>query len=670
MKNKKGVILLSFFCLPVASFAANRVASLQVDNRTKYQTVDGFGGFGQSPTWGVNMSLTEIDKLWGRGSSQLGYNIMRTIIPSSSQSWAALVPTLKEAQSNGAILFASPWSGPAEFKSNDSLVGGSVLEEHYKDYANWLNSFVDYMAGNGVSIEAVSIQNEPDWTPEYAGTEWSAAQIIKFLKLYGDSIHCKIMAPESLAFRRELSDSILNDSIACSKLGILGGHLYGSMANLDDPLARKKNKKVWMTEYLINENQISSNPVNITWSETFSFAKAINSSMTANMHAWIHYASKRYYGMLGDGTFGTVSGDVTKRGYVLSHYAKYVTGKTRIKHVLSDPSHGLFVSAYQSCKEDSIVVMLINESTDSYSVDFDLPVNVSQYRSVITSNSKNMVNTVATITETSRPQVTVAASSVTTLLFFKSSDRSIPQSYATDSLIYSDSFTDYGGYNYFPDGWQAAFDGGTRYPGTYYSGSRIFFFRPESMIPAGLYIRSTSFNTTGNAIYGMNSSYPLYLKSGSYRLTYSAVGWKAYPKLNCCVFSKNSLSSLVSKDLPLTQKLNGTQGWTVDLNDVNADTLDFEVKTEGNYLLRWSIPYDASLALDGYCEALFGNIQLTPQLTTSLSGDVRSDAKSVQSIRYLNLQGMYVDRIYKGITLIRTTYNDGSVSVKKESHPY
>jgi O-glycosyl hydrolase len=668
MKNKKELILLSLICLSVFSFAASRTASLQIDNRTKYQTVDGFGGFGQSPSWGVNMSLAEIDKLWGVGSSQLGYNIMRTIIPSSSESWAALVPTLKEARSNGAILFASPWSGPAEYKSNDSLVGGYVLEEHYQDFAHWLNRFVDYMAGNGVPIEAVSIQNEPDWAPEYAGTEWSAAQFIRFLKGYGDSIHCKIMAPESLAFRRELSDSILNDSAACSKLGILGGHLYGGMANLDYPLARKKNKKVWMTEYLINENQISSNPVNITWSETFSFAKAINSSMTANMNAWIHYASKRYYGMLGDGAFGTVNGEVTKRGYVLSHYAKYVTGKTRIKHTLNDPSHGLFVSAYQSSGGDSIVVMLINESTDSYSLDFDLPVNVSQYRSVVTSNSKNMVHTVAILTETCQPQVTLAANSVTTWLFFKSSDRSAPQSYATDSLIYSDSFTDYGGYNCFPDGWQAAFDGGTRYPGTYYSGSRLFFFRPESVVPAGLYIRSTSSNTVGNAIYGMNSSNLLYLKSGRYRLTYGAVGWKACPRLTCSVLSKTSLSSLVSKELPLTKTIDGTQGWTVDLNDVNADTLDFEVKTAGNYLLRWTIPYDGSLALNGYCEAIFGNIQISPRLTTSLSDDVRKDAKSVQSVRYYNMQGMRIHSIQKGVTIIQTTYDDGSVRVRKEYH--
>lgn len=670
MKIVRFLLLVLISSIPIFVFAATRVASIQIDNRTKYQTIDGFGGFGEAPTWGANMSSAEIDKLWGRSAAQMGYTIMRTIIPSDSKSWSGLVSTLKQAQSDGAVIFASPWSGPAEYKSNDSLIGGYVLEQHYLDFARWLNSFVDYMSSNGVKIEAVSIQNEPDWSPDYSGTEWSAAQFIKFLTLYGDSIRCKIIAPESLAFRRDLSDPILNDSVACSKVDILGGHLYGGMANLDYALARKKNKKIWMTEFLLNDNQLGTNPINIVWSDVFPFAKAINSSMTANMHAWIHYASKRYYGMLGDGQFGTTNGEITKRGYVLSHFAKYVTGKIRIKQTLNDPTHGLFASAYQTANGDSVVLMLINESNDSYTLSLDLPMNSSQYRSILTTISKNMVNSLVTIPETSSPVVTLSASSITTLVFLKSSNRDISQLFATDSLIYTDMFTDYGGYNYFPNGWQAALDGGTRSPGTYTSGSRIFFFRPESVIPAGLYIRSSASNTLGNAIYGINSGSLLYLNVGKYQLTYHAVGWKGYPLLNCSVINKTTYNMILSKDLQLNKMISGTQGWSVDLNDVNADTLNFEIKTAGYHMLRWTIPYTASLAVGGSCEAVFGNIQLSPQVIVSLNeSNSVENARKVISVHYYNMQGMIMKSVGKGITIIKTTFDNGSTIVRKEYHP-
>ena len=52
--------------------------------------------------------------------------------------------------------------------------------------------------------------------------------------------------------------------------------------------------------------------------------------MLGNFNAWVHYASKRYYGMLGDGQMGTSAGTVTKRGWVMAHFARFVTGMTRI----------------------------------------------------------------------------------------------------------------------------------------------------------------------------------------------------------------------------------------------------------------------------------------------------------------------------------------------------
>lgn len=51
-----------------------------------------------------------------------------------------------------------------------------------------------------------------------------------------------LIAPESFQFRRPLSDPILNDSIACANMDIVGGHIYGAgLARY--PLAKEKGKK-------------------------------------------------------------------------------------------------------------------------------------------------------------------------------------------------------------------------------------------------------------------------------------------------------------------------------------------------------------------------------------------------------------------------------------------
>lgn len=665
LSRKLFLVLISFFVMSY-SLSAKSTALLQIDSRVKFQKVDGFGGFGFSPSWGVSMSSAEIDKLWGKGSQQMGYNIMRAIVYSNPSSWSALLPTLKKARDNGAIIFASPWSGPAEYKTSNSTVSGHVLESKYGDFAKFLKNYVVFMKNNGINLEAISIQNEPDFDPKYDGTIWTAAEFIKFLRQYADSIPCKIMAPESLAFRRELCDSILNDSVAASKLYILGGHLYGSLANLDYPLARKKGKKIWMTEFLMNENQTSANPVNINWSDVFPFVKAVNSSMMANMNAWIHYASKRYYGMLGDGQFGTIDGEITKRGYALSHYAKYVTGKTRIMHRLNDPEHGLFSTAYQSVTGDSIVVMLINESNSSYDLTLDLPFKVTDYRTILTTVSKNMINTLGSVDETSQPVITVAASSISTIIFPKKSERDTPQTYPTDSLIFSDKFTDFSGYSVFPDGWQAQLDGGIRNPGTYYSGSRLFYFRPESVIPAGIYIRSSS-NNPGSATYGQLANKLLYLNKGKYSLVYSAVGWKAKPALTMSIINKSTSKSIATKNLQLTTKIDGVSGWSIDLNDVNTDTVNFEVTTAGNYLLKWSIPFNSAYSSGVYCEAVFGGIQLTPQIITDLRENLNNfGSKIIKQVHFYSLQGIELKTPERGVVIVRTIYDDGTCSTRKE----
>ena len=131
------------------------------------------------------------------------------------------------------------------------------------------------------------------------------------------------MAPETLA----VSDSYvnaLNNTNVLPHFDIYGGHQYGGIQSAYKNLAAK-GKEIWMTEYLINWNEVEGNTRNYDFSKDFfNFFRAINTCMLGDFNAWIHYAAKRFYGMLGDGQMGTTNGTVTKRGYIMAHSPRSV----------------------------------------------------------------------------------------------------------------------------------------------------------------------------------------------------------------------------------------------------------------------------------------------------------------------------------------------------------
>ena len=404
-------------------------ATVKLDASTPHQRITGFGGFVCSPQFTYNhMSTTEIKKVWG-ASSTVGCNIMRLYIPIGKNAWSQSLQTAKLAKQMGLIVFASPWGQPAEWKTNGTSNAqnsdgkqGKLKPEKWPDYAQYLEDYVQYLRKNGVELDAISIQNEPDWAATYAGCLWSASEIASFVKTYGRSISCKIMAPESIG----CSDSYvnaLNKSNVLDCFDIYGGHQYGGIQSAYKNLA-KKGKEIWMTEYLINWNEGQANGRNFDFSKDFfNFFRSINTCMLGDFNAWIHYAAKRYYAMMGDGTQGAgSSGTITKRGYIMAQFAKFVTGMTRIDATFSGAS--LEGSAYLSQSGDSAAVVIANTGNEDVELTVDLPFYTTGATVVYTSKTKNFTTTTQSgLEETFRPVVTIPAQSVSTVFTIRSRDR-------------------------------------------------------------------------------------------------------------------------------------------------------------------------------------------------------------------------------------------------------
>ena len=638
--------LMLLFVATASGQSSTKKAGISIDSRIKYQHVTGFGGFSPSPQWSYWLGDAEMNKLFGKGDTQLGLNILRLYIANSKNGWSAGVANAKIAKRHGAFIFASPWSPPASWKSNNSdSNGGELLESHYADWANYLNDYYKYMKNQGVTIDAVSIQNEPDWNASYQSCIWTGEKMAKFLRQYGSLIECKIVAPEAIHFSKNMHEPILNDPEACAQLDIMGGHFYGWDGS-SYPLAAKKGKEVWMTEFLINERQQNNNQ-NINWKDDgFLFARSVNDAMLANMSAWVHYSLKRYYGCLGDGTYGTTNNGITKRGYILSHYAKYVSGTTRIRHSLDDATGKLTSSAYLSVTGDSVVVMVLNPSSNTYSTTLSLPFNTKGGMQIVTTETQNVQKTsLALDEETYQPLVTVAPYSVNTYIYTKSSARTdLPDETDDGEAIFTDEF-DLFGASCVPDGWRAKFEDGTRTAGNYSLGPRIMSFSAEGAMQYAFYFR-TGTASNGYVSYGEDSKYRLSLAPGKYTLYYSTVGWKANPSVTAAIQTSSGTNV---KTLVSTPKVSvSSNGSSSRITSTTDFALDFEITNQANYLLKWTV----AKASSGLSEALVGNIRLVRNNDddTAIS-DIHGESSPASTFIY-NLQGQRLSAPQQGINII------------------
>lgn len=394
--------------------------NVSLNTAITYQKISGFGG--ANTMWGTDfITSSEMKMAFGSGENELRLSIFRVRLSPNRSDWPLLVNTVKEAKKYGATILASPWSPPAEWKDNKNLIGGYLLEEHYEDYAKHIDDFVKYMSAQGVVIDVVSIQNEPDITVSYEGCHWSADQIHKFIKEHGASITgTKVMAAESFNFKQSYTDKILNDPLAVSNLDIVGGHIYGGgLAKY--PLAEQKGKEVWMTEYLMNQNS-GSNPDNwdrsttAIWEESLKMIETVHDAMSYNWNAYIWWYARRYYSFLGDGEYGTTRGTILKRGYAISHYGKFIRpGYIRIAALIENAAASkLKITAYKG--DGKVVVVIINpENYPINAISFSLSQSINSVSAYTTSVQQDWVKE-DLVPNDKKVSIDMAAKSIKTLI--------------------------------------------------------------------------------------------------------------------------------------------------------------------------------------------------------------------------------------------------------------
>jgi len=377
------------------------------------QIIRGFGAANIMP-WRPDMTDNEIEKAFGTGDGQIGFSMLRLRLPSGGDwDFSIQLSTAKKAHDKGVLVFASPWSPPAEFKSNNNTTGGHLLEEHYQDFADHLNKFIDYMADNGVPLYAVSVQNEPDIEVSYESCDYTPEQMRKFMAENAGTIKTRVIAPESFQFRKNMSDPILNDAEACENLDIVGAHIYGGGLG-PYPLAEEKGKEIWMTEHLTGENDTNGSK---KWYWAMEAGKEINDCMKYGYSAYVWWYIVRFYGPISDGESNSGrKGDITKKGYVMSQYARFIRPGFHRVETTAMPQRNVMVTSYTN-DEGKMVMVAINTANSNKLQRFTFSTgNDYTFTPYTTSESKNCEQGERVTTNNGSIVLSLEASSITTFV--------------------------------------------------------------------------------------------------------------------------------------------------------------------------------------------------------------------------------------------------------------
>ena len=346
-------------CFSLSASAGAQTATT-VNFSTTYQTIRGFG---TSTAWQPVMPSALVDGLFGTGSGQVGLTILRSRIDPSSttggSNWATELSNGQEAQAANSqvIVFATPWSPPAAWKTNGSTTDGSLITSDYGNFANYLNAFIAYEKAGGVNLYAISVQNEPNYLPDYESCGYTPAQMDAFVAQEGGTINTKLMMPEADSFNTNMSDPTLDDSNAVGHVAIVAGHLYGQ-APFYYTNAKNLGKDVWATEHYLTPANGASQPA---IGDAISLAEELHQSMAvAQYNAYVYWwtpllnnnNAPNYY------------------AFALGQFSKYVRPGYVMTGANNNPTSGVYVTSYKG--NNNYVIVAINSNSGSSSLDFQI----------------------------------------------------------------------------------------------------------------------------------------------------------------------------------------------------------------------------------------------------------------------------------------------------------
>lgn len=370
MKKQHALLCISagfVFAVMFATVNATQAQTAFINVGANQQTIDGFGF---STAWCPAITSAQGAILFGTGSGQLGFSLLRSRID-PNENWGNEPANASMAHSYGAKVLGTPWTPPASMKTNGSLICGDLQSSDYGAYASHLNR-----AANDIGLDWVSFQNEPDWCPNpgYESSNPTPTEIENWTVNDAPTVGKPIVVSESLNFNDSYTDPVLNNSTAASHVSIIGGHFYGN-GNYVHQNALNHGKHVWETEHYINGTDMGT---------AMTVAKEISDAMNNQFSAYF------WWWIMPNDPASFINGTtVDNRGYVMGQFAHWVRpGKVRCSTTYN-PQSNIYVTAYHN---NGLVIVALNTGTHTVTQTFTIQnaSGITSLTPIQTSSSRHM----------------------------------------------------------------------------------------------------------------------------------------------------------------------------------------------------------------------------------------------------------------------------------------
>lgn len=389
--------------------STNAYPTINVDSTQKFQTIDGFGyaltGGSASLINGLAPATKDdlLRELFLTDSNHIGVSYLRLSIGASDLSATAftyddtpgdstlqhfsvdmektdLIPVLQKILTlNPAIkIIATPWSAPAWMKTNNSLYGGGATPGILKPvcyaiYANYFVKYIQAMAAAGITIDAITPQNEPLNAYNNPSMLMVDTAEDNFIKNYlapafqANGIKTKIVVYDHNLDHPEYATYILNDPNTYNLVDGSAFHLYaGDIGTMSSVHNQYPNKNIYFTEQATFGN--GSFGGDLQW-HVQNVIIGATTNWSRNALEWNLASDPNYEPHLSGGCSNclgavTISGtSVLQRNqsyYVVAHAAKFVRpGSVRIA---STAASNLPNVAFQT-PDGKKVLIVLNKAT-------------------------------------------------------------------------------------------------------------------------------------------------------------------------------------------------------------------------------------------------------------------------------------------------------------------
>jgi glucosylceramidase len=382
--------------------------NIEIDDTQKFQYIDGFGYTLTGGSVEVINKLSEpkrkalLNELFGSSSNSISVSYLRLSVGASdldSQVFSYddlpegktdvsleyfslerdknLIAMLKDILAiNPKIkIISAPWSAPVWMKDNGKSKGGSLKPEYYGVYANYFVKYIQGMKKEGITVDAITPQNEPLHPGNNPSLYMTSDQQKDFIKNHlgpvfqSNGIKTKIVVYDHNCNKPEYATNILSDPDAYKYVDGSAFHLYeGDISALSTVHNAYPNKNLYFTEQWTGAKSNFNEDLN--WHT--------KNVIIGSMRNWSkialewNLANDPQYNPHTDGGCTECKGAITVSDkenftrnvsyYIIAHATKFIPARSQ--RIASSQTNNLSTVAFKTPEGKTVLIVQNNNKTE------------------------------------------------------------------------------------------------------------------------------------------------------------------------------------------------------------------------------------------------------------------------------------------------------------------